>query len=417
VRFRDESARRRATGAEDDGMNTSPDADLGDRLNQWAQNELEGDAEREAIEAIEQEQEQEQKRPRPQPIRWAALKGLAPPPRSWWIQDWFGPAQPTLCSGGGGIGKSLLWQTIGTALALGKEYIGATVKPLHVLMWACEDQEDEIWRRQVAICEYFGVGIEDLEGKLSVVPRFGEDNTLFDLAYGKPTFTPEFMLLREEANDVKADVLVLDNNAQVFGGFEHERHQVTMFVNGVYGIVRGRAFAPVLLGHVSRAAGSEFSGSAAWENACRMRWYMGTTLPDQRPEDDEPGGDGTVYLAKRKANYTDKDWRRLKFEHGLLVPEEYAGRRYDSAQRVEVAEQVVLKAMPKLIAAGVLPSDGKTSGDYLPTQIIAKGYAEDHSKKELAAAMNRLMGSGRLRREVVSKYSNRAPRFGLVVIP
>jgi hypothetical protein len=202
-----------------------------------------------------------------------------PPPRSWWIQDWLGP-HPTLCSGSGGIGKSLLWQTLGTALALGKEFIGATAKPLTVMMWACEDDGDEIWRRQAAICDHFDVGIEAVAGKLFVVPRFGESNTLFDLAYGRPEFTTEYLLLREEVNDLKADVLILDDNAQVFGGIEHDRHHVTMFVNGVHGMVRGRPFAPVLLGHVARTAGSEFSGSAAWENACRMRWYMGTTLPD-----------------------------------------------------------------------------------------------------------------------------------------
>ena len=171
------------------------------------------------------------------------------------------------------------WQTLGTALALGKEFIGATAKPLTVMMWACEDDEDEIWRRQAAICDHFDVGIESVAGKLFVVPRFGESNTLFDLAYGRPEFTTEYLLLREEVNDLKADVLILDNNAQVFGGIEHDRHHVTMFVNGVHGMGR-----PTLRPGAARArrthCGSEFSGSAAWENACRMRWYMGTTLPD-----------------------------------------------------------------------------------------------------------------------------------------
>jgi hypothetical protein len=64
----------------------------------------------------------------------------------------------------------------------------------------------------------------------------------------------------------------------------------------------------------------------------------------------------------------------------------------------------------------VLATDGPNSPDYLPRQILAKGFAEDHSKKELAAAMNQLMGAGRLRRDVVGKYSNRTPRFGLVEV-
>jgi len=78
---------------------------------------------------------------------------------------------------------------------------------------------------------------------------------------------------------------------------------------------------------------------------------------------------------------------------------------------------VTLKAVPLLQAAGIYPTDSKNSPDYLPTQILAKGYAEGHSRKELAAAMNRLMGSaGKLRRGVVGKYPNRSKRYGLVIV-
>jgi RecA-family ATPase len=344
---------------------------------------------------------------------WRSYKDRTPPPRSWWIQDWLGP-HPTLCSGTGGIGKSLLWQTISTALARGIEFIGATAAPLQVLMWACEDDRDEIWRRQVAICTHFKIAIEELEGKLTVVPRYGYDNTLLDLVYGQPTFTPQYHLLCEQARDLKADVLVLDNNAQTFGGHESERHQVTMFVNGIHGIGQGRPFAAALLGHTARAAGSEYSGSAAWENACRMRWYMGTTLPDQKPEEDEPATDGVIYLAKRKANYTDKDWRKLKFAHGLWLPEQYAGRRFDAAQRDDIAEAVALKGLAKLKAVGIHATDGKTSPDYLPRQLVAKRLNEGYSTKELAGAMNRLMGDGKLKRGVVGKDSSRHDRMGLI---
>jgi RecA-family ATPase len=305
-----------------------PVDDLAERLNRWAENELQADAEREAIQsepplAVHSKpangHDDSAQRERPEPIDWAKLQGKTPPPRVWWIQDWLTPA-PTLCAGAGGSGKSLLWQTLGTALALGREFIGATTAPLRVLMWACEDDPDEIWRRQAAICAHFGIKIETLQGIMNVVPRLGCDNTLLDLTYGKPTFTPEYLLLREEVNDVKADVFVADNNRHIFGGNESDGHQVTMFVNGMNGMVRGRAFAPVLLGHTSRAAGSEFSGSAAWENACRMRLYLGPTLPDQKPEQDEPPDEDTMYLARRKANYTAKDWRRLKFVNGLWLP-------------------------------------------------------------------------------------------------
>src|SRR5207248_2370341 len=189
-------------------------------------------------------------------------------------------------------------------------------------------------------------------------------------------------------------------------------HQVTMFVNGMNGMVRGRAFAPVFLGHPSRASGSEYSGSAAWENACRMRLYVGPTLPDQKLEEDEPPDEDTMYLARRKANYSAKDWRRLRFVRGLWLPEQHAGRRFDARYRDEVGEAVVLKAITRLAEAGIQPTDAKNAGDYLPRQIIEKHFNESFTSKELAAAMHRLMAAGKLKRGQVGKYPNRAPRMG-----
>jgi hypothetical protein len=304
---------------------------------------------------------------------------------------------------------------IATALATGKTYLEPSSKPLRVLMWLCEETRDEVWRTQAAINSHFGIRMSDLD-LLSIAPRQGLDNTLMDVTFGKPTFTPLLNELRQQVNDLSADILVLDNVAQLFGGNENDRHQTTFFVNRVSSVVQGRPFAPILLGHVSRSPGSEYSGSAAWENAVRMRWYLGPTLPDQKPETDETTKESDVmYLARRKANYAAKDWRRLRFVDGLLLPDQPPeGRRFDQTFREDAAEQVLLAALPKLIAIGIQPTDGKTSGDYLPKQAIDKGFASGHTKKDLAAAMNRLMGVGRLKRDVVGKYPNRSPRYGLV---
>lgn len=349
------------------------------------------------------------------PIDWETLTG-PPPARTWWIQDWLGP-WPTFTAGAGGAGKTRLWQMIGTALATGRRYLEEPVEPLKVLMWLCEDSKEEAWRQQAAINAHFGLTMADLKGRLYVVPRQGHDNTLLDLSYGKPAFTPLLEELKEQANDYKADVVVLDNLAQLFGGNENDRHQATYFVNGIAGIVSDRPFCPVMLGHIARSQGSEFSGSAAWENAVRMRWYVGPTLPDQKMgADEEPADPDIVYLARRKANYANKDWRRLRFRNGLLLPDQPEGRRFDQGYRDDAAERVVTTAFPRLIAMGIVPSDKPQAADYLPKQIVAKGFAQNHSKAELASAMNRLMGSGRLRREEnAGKDSSRHAKPGLVL--
>jgi RecA-family ATPase len=348
------------------------------------------------------------------PLRWSECQG-DPPPRSWWIQDWLGP-WPTLIAGAGGSGKTTLWQTIATALATGKPFLGPQVRPLNVLMWLCEDDKHEVWRRQHAINRYFGLEYVDLE-QLSIVPRMGFDNTLLGTAYGSPLFTTLHEELKEQVEDLHTDVLVLDNIAQVFGGNENDRHQVTLFANGIGGLITERPFACVFMGHPARGQASEFSGSSAWENAMRMRWYLGPTLPDQKPKEEEDEQEPEVlYLAKRKANYSSKDWRKLRFQDGLLVPDEPQGisGRIGEAIRKEGAETVILSALSKLNGIGIQASDRKNSPDYLPAQIVAKRWHQDHTKRELSDALNRLMGEGKLVRGVVGHYSNRAKKYGVV---
>ncbi len=347
------------------------------------------------------------------PVDWDRFVG-DPPPRTWWLEgEWLAP-DPTFFAGAGGAGKSRVMQAIGASLVTASTYLAPVSRPLRVLLWSCEENEEEIWRMQDAINRHLKVTMQDLKN-LHIVPRRGLENTLFDLSLGRPTLTPLYKQLHQQVNDLKADVLALDNAAHVYGANENDRYQVTRFVNSIAGLVRDRPFCSVILGHTSRKDGSEFSGSAAWENACRMRWYLGASLPDQKFDADEPVEPDVVYLAKRKTNYGSKDWRRLRFRNGLFVPDEPEGRSLGQGYRDDDAERVVLEAIPRLKAAGLLPTDAKNGQDYLPSQILAKGYAQGFSKKDLMGAMNRLMGAGRLRRDRVGTYSNRSPRFGLVI--
>lgn len=353
-----------------------------------------------------------------EPMDWVKLVG-DPPARCWWIQDWLSPS-PTLFSGAGGKGKTTVMQAMATALAVNRPYLEVpAVSNLRVLIWNCEDDGNEIWRKQAAINLHFGITMADLEDRLYIVPRLGLENTMFQLVLGTPGFTATFDQLREQVNDLGIDVLAVDNINQVYGGLQ-DQHQVTQFVNGFVGLVRNRPFAPILLGHIARSEGSEFSGVAAWENAVRMRWYLGSQMPDQKGdgEDVEAADSDVIYLARRKANYSSKDFRRLRYKNGLFVPENPEGVgsiHLSAAMRNESADGAILSALPKLVAAGIQPSDKPQSNDYLPRQIIALGYHQDHSKNELSRAMNRLMGLGRLRREVIGKYPNRSPKYGLVI--
>ena len=350
-------------------------------------------------------------------LDWKTLEQSPVPSRLWQIDHWLGLGA-TLLAGRGGVGKTLLAQTIATALALGRNFLDAIAAPKRVLFWACEDDHDELWRRQIAICEHFGVRLSDLEGKLIAEPRLGRDNTLFFAEFGAPKWTPLQTELVEQVNDYQADVTFIDNVGQTFGGKESDRHHVTAFVNGMTGIAKGRAHSTILLAHPAKQEDSEFSGSTAWENSVRMRWYMGNRLPDQKAEDAEGDENPDVrYIAKRKTNYTVKDYRKLVYSQGVFATQlEPAGftDRYNFGQRESAAEQVILKALDRFTEVHVRTIGSPTSPDYLPKKMREMKLAEDFTPKELGGALGRLRLAGRVAEEAMSRRANRQVQYGLV---
>jgi hypothetical protein len=352
----------------------------------------------------------------PQAISWRAIADLEPPPRRWALTGWMGFGHTTLLVGSGGIGKTLLAQQLAAALALGRDFIDQVPAPLNVLMWACEDDAAELWRRQVAIAHSMNVGLAAFQDRLFVVPRHGFDNTLVTVEGGALRFTPRLEELRQAANECACRVVILDNVAQLYGANENDRHQVTCFMNSLAGALPECAI--LLLSHPARGANSEFSGSSAWENCARTRLYLGAQLPDVvRAVDEEPPPDNVRFLARRKANYSTRDYRRFTFQDGVLVPDvvEASGGMVDHLRK-QRAERVVIDGMRKLLERGVRVTDGATSSAYLPRALAEYQLAEGLTKKDLADAMRRAVMDGRLARGEVGRYPNRSPIMGLKLV-
>lgn len=347
-------------------------------------------------------------------MQWADLAEKTPPERTWLIDHWLTWGL-TLLAGRGGIGKSLLGQTVATALVLGRTFIDGITAPRTVLMWSCEDDHDEIWRRQIAINALFGCSMRDIEGRLIIESRMGCVNSMWALAYGALVPGPALKEWHEQVNDCHAEVALLDNIAHVFGGNENDRHHVTSFVNGLAGVT-DRPLATILLGHTARSIGSEYAGSAAWENAARMRWLFDSRLPDQKPDEDAVIEDGVRYLAKRKANYSTNDFRKLTYQNGVFAPDgpNLAPTSYAAASRREDARRCVLSGLRKIVASGLSASASTASPEYLPKQLLRLRLAEDYTGRELADAMADLITGGRLVNGVVGKYANRTPKKGLM---
>lgn len=347
------------------------------------------------------------------PLNWQALVSQEPPLRRWAIKGWLGYGHATLLVGSGGIGKTLLAQQAGSALAIAEKFIDEIPQATRVLMWACEDDHDELWRRQVCIARHFKRGLEEFSN-FTLVPRAGQDNALMSSEYGKPMFTGLERYLAEQVNDYRADVVILDNVAQLYAAGENTRHDVTKFLNQLPGILGGER-ALLLLAHPSRAQGSEFSGSGAWENVARTRLYLGWKLPDDKnaaAQGDE--ADQYRYLARRKANYSERDWRRFTYLDGTLHSDPIEASGVLQSIKAGRAERLVIAGLQKLIGMGIHATEGTRSANFLPTLLAEYKFDDGVPSRELTAAMRSLMTSGRLKLAKVGVRQNRTVIMGLV---
>ncbi len=348
------------------------------------------------------------------PLAWADLKDRQPEPRQWAVQDWLPLGTVALLAGRGGIGKTLLAQTIGTCLAANLNYFADTPKPLRVLIWAGEDDHDELWRRQLDICAWAGIGITDLEDRLIVQSYAAEDITLAGTAFGKFMQTALMDELREQVADYRADYVFLDSVARIFGGNENDRHHVTQFVARLAAAC-GTA-GVCLLGHPGKAAGSEFSGSTAWEGSVRARLYLGERLPDAEPDDaqDEPTDDAVRYLARRKANYSAKDWVKLEYSRGVLMPTRAKGGQPIGQPSDEYRADAVLRVVRTLAGKSIFGNASPASPAYLPKLAAQYKQLDGMSRPQFTDAMRRLILDGKLVTGEVGRYSNRTPKTGLI---
>lgn len=356
--------------------------------------------------------------PKPRPLDFLSLAGQKAPPRAWRLRDWMLARGPHVLAGPGGASKSMLELQLGIFGALGREFFTPAHEPFTSLIVNCEDDHDELWRRTEQICDRFEVEMAGLIGKLHVESWVGCDNVLMTRNRdGLLLPTRAFDQLCEQVNDLGVDCLMLDNVAHFLAADHDSRTDVTQFVNAVAGLVTDRPFSPIFTLHTARSQGSEFSGSAAWENAARMRWFLGRRLPDQPVDaNEDPGADTVRYLAKRKANYAGLGYVRFNMEDGLLVPDrpEEGPSGLVAAIDERRAEEVCLAGFRSLLGMGLQPSDKPSASDYLPRQIVAKGLAAGYTTDQLKRAMNRLMREGQLARGEVGKYANRSPKMGLV---
>lgn len=349
------------------------------------------------------------------PFGWAAKEGLDPPPRVFVAKDTIPAGCVTSLYGPGGVGKSLIAQQLGTAVAIGRNWLGCETAKGRVLALFCEDPEDELWRRQVRINADLGCGMADL-GDFLCEGRTGRPNELVIPVQGIGTATDLLESAAKATAELKISLLILDNIAQMFGCNENDRAAVTSFVNRLSGIAIDTDAAVLLIGHTPKndINGHGFSGSTAWNAAVRSRLLL-----DRVPVED--GGEPRLVLRRVKSNYAPSDDTEipLVWSNGVLRPD---GPRFMShAQKLDAelrkgrAGQVFKDALDTLRGRGIAVSDSPHAREtFAPRYIHEAGLGEGFTQAELLAAMRELLADGSIvaNAEIGSRSRGRK-RYGL----
>ncbi len=316
-------------------------------------------------------------------ISLSDLDSNPPPEREWIVRDWLPRGTLVLMSGGAGICKTLLAQQIGVHVGNGVPIFGQDVTRGPVLALFGEDDGEELRRRQRAILSHLGRSPAYSSEGLYFDGRAGKPNTLMTFgAEHIPLTTPTMEMLRAECARLRPALVIIDNIAQVFGGAENDRHMVTVFANALTGLAREFDCTVLLLGHVAKAEGSEYSGSTAWEAAVRTRLWL------QRRDD------GLLELHRAKANYAARESVVLEYQHGALVEVDLHDSASGGSQMLAQAEQAVLSALDTLTARQIATSQNPPATTYLPRLAARQGLLDGIAPENAARALTALIDRG-----------------------
>jgi RecA-family ATPase len=342
------------------------------------------------------------------------LAGKPIKPRRWIVEDWVPVGHVTLIYGDGGLGKSLIAQQLMTAAATGKGWLGLPVTPCRSLAMFCEDDADELHRRQDRINDHYGIYFEDL-ADVRWWPRVGGENAIWSEAGAE---TPLFDQIRAQAREFGARLVIVDTAADAFGADDNDKTLVRGFLQRLQGLARDIDGAVVVLAHpsvTSMSTGRGTHGHVQWNNAVRSRLYL--TKPDVDEGEDRDAASDRRVLAKMKANYGKAGEEiLLAWSEGVFAPE---GQPYtDTVDRIERSgreretQEAFLAALDERNRQLRPLSHSRQSGNYGPREV---GKMNPKFRvRELEAAMEALLSAGTIIANTqIGRGANRHPVYGL----
>ena len=331
---------------------------------------------------------------------WA---GMPVPVREWLVPGWIPLGCTTALYGAGGDGKSLVAMQLQAAVATGGRWLGMETMKAPSLGWYAEDDDAELQRRFSDIASAQFADLADMT-ECYVESFVGAGQTLVNHER-EGAWSPSkcFKRLHSVAKATKAKLVVVDNIAQFFSGNENSRHDVTVFVGVLNKLASMLNIAVVLVGHVGKGEGSEYSGSTAWNAAVRSRLMLG-----RRQIDGKKSVQSDVrVLSVAKSNYAGTGTEvNLSWRCGVFVAE---GDRFQDdgslANKEQRVEADFLVALRDILAKGLEPAFLVQSGDAYAPKLILQNSSTYWTADELGVAMRTLLN----RNEVVLAWGEGPP--------
>jgi RecA-family ATPase len=347
----------------------------------------------------------------PVPLRLVdptTLEGLAVPERQWVVPDWIPFGVVTALYGPGGTGKSLLVQQLITTAAIGGRWLGMPVTPVRSLAVFCEDDDDELHRRQAAINRLYGCGFADL-GAVKWLPRLGEANTFMTFDKGVGEVTEFAKQIKQAALDHGAQLVIFDTLADGFAGNQNDAGQARQFVQGGFArLARAINGAVVVCAHPSLAGintGEGSSGSVQWEAAVRSRMYL--SAPKKENDEELVDPDARV-LTRKKANYAARgETVEIRWSDGVFVTD---ADTCEDRPRPD-AETVFLAILDKTTSEGQVLSHSSRAGNYAPKVFITRPERQGYRQPDFLKAMQSLLSKGDIRIEDYGRSGDRRKRL------
>lgn len=279
----------------------------------------------------------------------------------WVLDGVLSRGAPAILFANGGAGKSLFIQHLSSCVATGTRFFGRDVMHGPVLSVYCEDDIDEMHRRQSAICNVHKIDYASLND-LHVVSRVGHTNNFlitFDSKnIGEPT--DFFHQLDQEMSRIRPVFMTFDTSGDAFPGNENDKAQVNQLLKGIIGTLAEKHNCCILLtGHTPKS-GAEFAGHMSWENSVRHRIFI---------EHDRETGVRNVRLSKTNRG-KESDLFTLYWESGCLV--EMVDTSFATEQKRQVCKRQTLQLIHEFYKRKTNINLSKF-GSYAPKELTELG--------------------------------------------